>query len=332
MSPNGQVAAELTGQQIKALRDALISAFPSDNALTDLLLYGLNVRINTIIPAGALNDRVREVIIWAQSKGRTDELVAAALNENAGHAALRRVAELLALDDGAGQFERIVRKDFPPADVESWRNRMIQSEQAVCRVELPRRTGIGTGFLVGPDLLITNYHVMQEVIEKTASPGQIVCRFDYRKKGAEIVKGVEYRLADNWRVDDSPENELDFALVRLGSRAGDEPLGGQPNAPTRGWLSPSDHSFAVGDPVLIIQHPNAAPQKFAIGKVTADPPPANRVVYDANTDEGSSGSPCFTDDWRLTALHHWGGEKHNRGVVLKAIVTRLKNKGVQLGG
>ena len=31
-----------------------------------------------------------------------------------------------------------------------------------------------------------------------------------------------------------------------------------------------------------------------------------RVRYRTNTEEGSSGAPCFDKDWELVALHHSG--------------------------
>jgi len=52
----------------------------------------------------------------------------------------------------------------------------------VCRIEDPRdpRKALGTGFLVGPDLLLTNYHVMENYVGR----GGAAPKFDtcvYRK-------------------------------------------------------------------------------------------------------------------------------------------------------
>jgi V8-like Glu-specific endopeptidase len=40
---------------------------------------------------------------------------------------------------------------------------MIQAEWAVCRVEKPEGRALGTAFLVGPDLVLTNHHVAFDV-------------------------------------------------------------------------------------------------------------------------------------------------------------------------
>ena len=51
----------------------------------------------------------------------------------------------------------------------------IYTAQAVGRIELPKGRAHGTGFLVGPDLMLTNYHVFKNK-EMLASA---VVRFDY---------------------------------------------------------------------------------------------------------------------------------------------------------
>jgi V8-like Glu-specific endopeptidase len=58
-----------------------------------------------------------------------------------------------------------------------------------------------------------------------------------------------------------------------------------------------------------------------------------RVRYRTNTEEGSSGSPCFNQDWELVALHHSGDPNferpatYNEGIPFEAILKRLAAKG-----
>ena len=57
-----------------------------------------------------------------------------------------------------------------------------------------------------------------------------------------------------------------------------------------------------------------------------------RIRYRTNTDPGSSGSPCFTMDWDLVALHHYGDPKwqqpkFNQGVPIELIRQRIETKG-----
>jgi V8-like Glu-specific endopeptidase len=53
-----------------------------------------------------------------------------------------------------------------------------------------------------------------------------------------------------------------------------------------------------------------------------------RVRYRTNTQPGSSGSPCFDQDWNLVALHQGNPPHHlrplsNQGIPLSAIAARI---------
>ena len=52
----------------------------------------------------------------------------------------------------------------------------------------------GTGFLVGPDMLISNYHVFEGVIRFPHLANQVECKFDYEldEKGSAINSGVVF--------------------------------------------------------------------------------------------------------------------------------------------
>jgi hypothetical protein len=128
------------------------------------------------------------------------------------------------------------------------------------------------------------------------------------------------------------DRNLDFAILRLAEPAGAHPVGGNPKAPTRGWLSPKDHAFEPAEPLSIIQHPRADYKKFAFGSQCEGSADPSFVSYKINTQPGSSGSPCFTHDWKLVALHFYGdpAEKHNRGVKWSAIMRALQQDVKQL--
>jgi V8-like Glu-specific endopeptidase len=326
----------LTGPQIKKLRDGLLAAYPSLNALQDLSLYGLNQPLARVVALPAELDYVtRDLIRWTEARGRTGELVAAALNDAPKNQLLRQAASDLNIDGGAGQFESIVHQRVQFNDVEQWRDGMIRSEQAVCRVEVDidgQVTGVGTGFLIANDLLITNYHVLEDFMLDRLNPSRVTFHFDYKNQGGKLLKGVKYKLAPVWKVYSSTEENFDFALVRLVGSPGTGTLGEQENAPVRGFLTPAAKAPEDGEPLMIIQHPKAVPLKFALGSMKVQAPPAGPayLTYDVNTDEGSSGSPCFTSDWTLVALHHWGGTFHNRGIRFSAILQELQERNISL--
>ena len=115
----------------------------------------------------------------------------------------------------------------------------------------------------------------------------------------------------------SGEDELDFALLRLNEAVGND----------RGWFKPKRHQFALNQVQLILQHPNGRPLELGIGQVggVLDLPP--RVTYSTNTEPGSSGSPVFTMNWQLVAIHYYGKTGvNNAGIPISAIWDALAAK------
>lgn len=221
---------------------------------------------------------------------------------------------------------------------------------------------VGTGFLVGPDTLLTNYHVLRTVIEGPDKPADVRFRFGYKKlKNLEVSLGQLAELQPNdWLIDYSPyseserigkpdqalptEDELDYALVRLSGALGRDPVDpATPGSPVRGWvrLPTTDPPLYPNMPLLILQHPRAAPLKLGIDTKGVIGENANhtRVRYATNSEAGSSGSPCFDMDWGLVALHHYGDPafnhpRYNQGIPIRMIRERLvrNKKGDALGG
>jgi hypothetical protein len=153
-------------------------------------------------------------------------------------------------------------------------------------------------------------------------------------------------LADPWRISYSrtaredialnapaaPADELDNALVRLARAMGDEAVTG--SAERRGWVTLKTNPPAAveRDVVLIVQHPEGRPLEAAFGNVLDYNSTATRIRYDANTEGGSSGSPCLTVELEPVALHNVGGpgdaRKYNQGVPLRRIIEDLKAKNI----
>lgn len=245
-----------------------------------------------------------------------------------------------------------VRPNLAKLDIQVWAERLMQIERRVCRVEHDGRAA-GTGFLVGPEVVLTNWHVV-EGASKAGTLGQLACRFDYlrladasRQPGVVIplhgdgcLDSRPYSPAETTATPASPEpaaGELDYALLRLAQPAG------QPDGSGRGWIAlPADAVKAgAGAPLLIVQHPDGAPMKLALDTeaVIGRNPGGTRIRYKTNTDPGSSGSPCFTMDWDLIALHHfgdpaWQAPLFNQGVPAELIRRSIAERGcgAWLGG
>lgn len=107
-SRHGKAGATcLSGKQMKVLHAALVRAFPNEGDLTRLVRFELDVELDVIVGRGALNERVFELINWAERSGRVQDLVHAARREKPDNSDLVAFAESVpwgALkDDGAGR-------------------------------------------------------------------------------------------------------------------------------------------------------------------------------------------------------------------------------------
>jgi hypothetical protein len=246
-------------------------------------------------------------------------------------------------------FQRNVRPYLPQLDVHIWLQRLLEIERRVCRVELAENA-LGTGFLVGPDTILTNWHVVKQSNEG-GKINQLGCRFDFvrlpdgtNQPGQLVPLHAEgcidsspYSNAETTKTPETPPptaDELDYALLRLASAVGQQTVNGS----QRGWITLPDNPAPLPEnaPLLIVQHPQGDPMKLAldtqavIGRVANE----RRLRYRTNTDPGSSGSPCFAMDWGIVALHHYGDPAwqtplFNQGIPIELIRRRIVARGLQ---
>jgi hypothetical protein len=337
-------SVELNGPQLNRFADALTRAY-NGFALKKMLLgrldkYFEDYELSTGYPATVLN-----LVSIANQEGWPIDLLLAARASNPRNPKLIAFEQELQLGlltpAEQGQLEKIVnqRKHFD--HIERFISKLGGLSNFVCAVEVPG--GGGTGLLVGHDLVLTNYHVVEPVLKGGASPANCSCRFDFKapRHGNTVNPGVFFPFGsgDTWRVATSPysqadlvvggtdwrRDELDFALLRVQGSPGTQPvLPPAQEAPMRGWLplSSKPPGFAAGDTLHMIQHPRdedsrpvkQLPQQFATGNVLEFKGGGLRVRHDASTLPGSSGSPCFNDSLELAALHHAGEPGNQLGV------------------
>lgn len=242
-------------------------------------------------------------------------------------------------------LQRNVRPHLTKVDVRVWLDRLTQIEHRVCRVEFDGNAA-GTGFLVGPEAVLTNWHVV-EGAKAAGQVGKLGCHFDYlRLSDGTRQPGVVVPLHAEGLIDSSPyspgeKNEqadgapptpqqLDYALLHLAEPAGKQLVDGA----ERGWIALPEKTpeLNVGGPILIVQHPDGAPMKLALDTDAVIAVSDTRIRYATNTEPGSSGSPCFTMDWDLVALHHygdpsWKAPKFNQGVAIGMIRQLIDSRG-----
>jgi len=172
---------------------------------------------------------------------------------------------------------------------------------SVCRIVIKReeRTlGFGTGFLVGPGVVLTNHHVLSSIDDVRGSLAEF--RFERDWKGREL-NPVAFRLLTQ------PEpiifKDLDMALVAVEPTA----ASGE-NLAQFGWLglNPQPGKAIVGEYLTIIQHPNGERKQVCVRENKLLKYDENNpfVWYQTDTLAGSSGSPVFNNSWEVVALHH----------------------------
>lgn len=322
---------ELSGSQRRDLRKALMSAFPRTTDLELMASDQLDLELGHVVGLSHSHEYVtHELVGWAMSEGMVARLLLGARVLKPDNPLLHQVAQQLGLTSttaGRQTLEKLVSGNTTFVDVARWRTRLTRAELQVCRID-HHGQGVGTGFLVGPDLVLTNHHVLSGLIDQPHLRADWSCRFDLKlaPDGDLVQPGSTVALAADWLVAAQPHSpadlvspprdqeptagQLDFALLRLAHPVGDEAASGAGMAEPRGWvdLGSAPAELSGLSTVAILQHPNSMPLKLALSfdQVVALNPPANRVRYTVPTHPGSSGSPVFDSDWNLVALHHSG--------------------------
>jgi hypothetical protein len=344
----------LNGMQKKDLRRALLAAFPSASELRRMTSDQLDENLAAITAQSeSLEQNAFDLISWAEAHGRLAELVSAGRNQNSGNPDLQDFAARIGLSSAASvktsTLEKVVSSNATFLDVAKWRAELTRAEWRVCRVDRDGQ-GFGTGFLVGADLVLTNHHVVDDLLGGSSLPSSWSCRFDHKlsETGGVISMGRVVKLASDWKVDAAPpsdvdgladpkphdpaEGELDYALLRLAEPVGAEPVGkGSSAEEARGWVQvPSGPvDYPAKRVIASLQHPKTLPMKLALGmdetlEVTGG---GRRLHYKVPTEPGSSGSPVFDGDFGLIALHHSGDPKepkpaYNEGIPIALIAAR----------
>jgi hypothetical protein len=241
--------------------------------------------------------------------------------------------------------------------------------RTVCAIGLaaaPPNNGLrGSGFLVGPDLVMTSFHVLEpfltiegETIRETESGDAIFCFFDYMSEPAPRVPHQKERggaftcataVPKNWLVHarewlprdgclDAPADagkRYDYAIIRLSERLGKR-AARKGGGPTRGWLKLPDEIDLINPMkrLILYQHPQKSPQQIDVGDYIERDPSNTRVRYRLNAARGSSGGAAVDMQGQLFALHTAAvvadaaqpEKKMNQGVRIDLIAADLKER------
>lgn len=225
-------------------------------------------------------------------------------------------------------LERIIGGDkgaFLPIE---YLRKALAVSQTVARIVQTRTSGMkpapcGTGSLVGPALFITNNHVISH---KEAA---LNCFAEFEYEAPDINQKVTNYYTFAFRPDlfflTNPA--LDYTILAINYRSED----GQKLISTYGTnkLGNSKINAIVGERVNIIQHPLGEPKLIAFRENKVIDMDDKYLIYETDTERGSSGSLVLNDQWEAVALHCAGvpmrvnGKQQwvaNKGVLMSQIL------------
>lgn len=200
----------------------------------------------------------------------------------------------------------------------------VAVSKSVCCINVNGRH-VGTGFLVGPRMLLTNAHVIPDIEIANLSTAEF--NFEDCADG-HAERAEEFRLCPEELFISSPDNELDYSLIAV------NPLSeGMARRKLEEFsyvkLDGREGKALLGASFNIIQHPGGGLKQVALRENYFTNRSENHLHYETDTLPGSSGSPVFNDQWEVVCLHHGACNGHpfvNEGVRISRIVADINRR------
>jgi len=324
--------AELTAQQLTDLADLLARHLRADLLRLAETVLHRDIKddvANVLDNQAALAAKLVDLLVEAHAlRGAIDVL----RTDYAWNAVLMLELNQILRPIAPTAFQAFKAENEPFIKSKQFEQMFPRVRRTVCFIALDHH-GIkmrGTGFLIGPDLVMTNYHVVEPLLKTNTNPAQenesgdkIYCIFDYESPPAppmppmndpnRVVQGVSQGWLQFGRptlANDGTDkagaftNELDFVVIKLARAIGklpSRPGGGVP----RGWLT-LEQAIDLNDQprIILFQHPGQLPQVFDMGPFHSLDTSKSRVRYWLNSAEGSSGGAAIDVTGKLFAIHN----------------------------
>ncbi|NPU63622.1 trypsin-like peptidase domain-containing protein [Bradyrhizobium sp. 83012] len=219
------------------------------------------------------------------------------------------------------QLQSWLRKPPDFLDV-GYLRKAIQHATSVCLIEVGNTGHTGTGVVIHDHYVLTNYHVIQSMmLEHGPAPEAARIYLKFASYGDETPCRTISLDTNQPIVSWSPVAKLDYALLKA------------PQLSTLAEVRPATISLklpALRSFLSILQHPNGGSMQLAssVDAVTFCDPDSGIIQYITRTASGSSGAPCFDENWNLVGLHHAERSRPfgtiREGILISSIVRELK--------
>jgi hypothetical protein len=251
-------------------------------------------------------------------------------------------------------LQAVVSADLPQVDPSRLTPGLLRAMGRVCRIVVDGGTATGSGFLVGPQTVVTSWHVVKSLLndagDKPSDESAEKLSVEFDLVGSRPAPGAlsRFRVTDQWLVSasrchpaelpqingqygqrpDSAEigNYLDFVILRLNGTPGRE-RGAYRLDPNR-WPSKDRTTW-------VVHHPAQYNQRAAFGRIVEVWPDEKgaRVFHTASTDRGSSGGVVLDEAYEAVALHQCAirgpdGKPVVNGAIPIAPIARCAGAGV----
>jgi hypothetical protein len=304
------------------LVEALTQSFTPDT-LERRVLDPMRVPAELRSASRDYRSRVLALTDWATEQQRIGELLQTAYAANRSSERLRLLNQAVGLMPATDGLVEVIRPVLAPGGESTWIRRLHEVEQQVCLVDAHVQAS-GTGFLVGPDQVMTHAAVVG---------------IDLTKDSARLPPGIQVSFDRNtlsrrtYNVLPVPvfTSQSGVVVLQLDSPAGrdiafsESPQGGS-SGRSRGWLAQPPPSKASST-LAIVQYTEEEELVVSVdveGLIRTD---AEGIHYRTATHAGSMGAPCFDQNWQLVGMHVGSDTKSvNQGIAIATILDLLREK------
>ncbi|MEO8703782.1 MAG: AAA family ATPase [Kofleriaceae bacterium] len=255
----------------------------------------------------ATENRIARLVEWATKESRLGELLRVAREANPSSLRLQQLSEALGLSAATSDVVKALGSALT-IDPDEWWRSLAETKRQVCRIVVGEVHG--TGFLVGPDQVMTHQRVFGAAGDLAAAAA---------RGDAHVIFEPEEVYRSEQLVFASPGGVVVVQVDRSVGREIQQQQTAGTSARARGWISPKPGP-AKPSVVMVFHDPEGALA------VAADPDGvamSGRELRLPITAIEGAGAPCFDADLRLIGMH----VEAQAGLSLAAILDDLKASG-----